>query len=140
MGDTWLFNNDSDEDATSYTVTVDMITEVMHRDETASRNVGHILFKTDDYEDAEGAKAKAEEILAQIRDGLTKESFEKAANEYTGDSSVFYYQVVPGQMVTSTTGCLTPSVRSAMSMLSKPLTVLTSCTISVRMPSGPPGR
>lgn len=101
VGDTWLFNNDSDEDATSYTVTVDMITEVMHRDETASRNVGHILFKTDDYEDAEGAKAKAEEILAQIRDGLTKESFEKAANEYTGDSSVFYYQVVPGQMVTN---------------------------------------
>ncbi len=100
-GDTYLFNNDSDEDATSYTVTVDMFTEAMHRDDSASRNVGHILFSTSDYADKDSAKAKAEEILAQIKDGLTKESFEKAANEYTSDSSVFYDNVVPGQMVTN---------------------------------------
>lgn len=100
-GETYLFNNDSDEDATSYTVTVDMFTDAMHRDDSASRNVGHILFSTSDYADKDSAKAKAEEILAQIKDGLTKESFEKAANEYTADSSVFYDNVVPGQMVTN---------------------------------------
>lgn len=101
-GDTYLFDNASDEeDDSSYTVTVDMFTEAMHREDRASRNVGHILFSTSEYADADTAKAKAEEVLAQIKNGLTKESFETAANEYTADSAVFYENVVPGQMDTN---------------------------------------
>lgn len=101
VGDTAVFDNADDEEATSFTVTANMVTETMHRNEEPSRNVGHILFSFDDFATEEAAKAKAEEILEQIKDGLTRESFEAAANEFTGDSSVFYDNVVPGQMVTS---------------------------------------
>lgn len=101
VGDTAVFDDADDEEATSCTVTACMLTETMHRDESATRNVGHILFSFDDYSSEEAAKAKAEEILERIKDGLTRESFETTANEYTADSSVFYENVVPGQMLTN---------------------------------------
>lgn len=101
VGDTAVFDNTDDGEATSFTVSAYMLTETMHRDEDPSRNVGHILFSFDDYSSEEAAEAKAEEILERIKDGLTRESFEKTANEYTADSSVFYENVVPGQMLTN---------------------------------------
>lgn len=101
VGDTFMTDNSSEEDEDTLTITVDMFTRAMQRNDDASRNVGHILFSTSDYADEASAEAKAKEIMEQIKNGLTKESFEKAANEYTADSSVFYYNVVPGQMVTN---------------------------------------
>ena len=71
-----------------------------HRDETVTKNVGHILFKTTTYETAEKAKEKAEEILAKYKEGeQTKDAFEALANEYTEDSSVFYENVTKDYMV-----------------------------------------
>lgn len=102
VGDVKYFDNSSDEEADDFTVTVHMVTETMHRDDQPTRNVGHILFDPDEYANDAGAKAKAEEILEQLKSSsVTKESFEAVANEYTADSGVFYDNVVPGQMVTS---------------------------------------
>ncbi len=73
-----------------------------HRDDTVTKNVGHILFSTEKYEKAEEAKKKAEEILAQYKAGnQTKEAFEELAKQYTADGSVFYDNVNKGQMVES---------------------------------------
>lgn len=90
-----------DEDSKSYyTATVYMVTEPMHRDETLSRNVGHILFTSTTYETSAKAEAKAEEVLAQFKAGtVSREAFEELAKEYTEDSGVFYDKVIPGQMV-----------------------------------------
>ena len=92
--------SDDKEDAKEYTATVYMIAEPMHRDETPVRNVGHILFKPATYENSAKAKAKAEEVLDQFLAGdKTREAFEKLAQQHTEDSSVFYDNVAPGQMV-----------------------------------------
>ncbi len=88
------------EENKEYTATVYMVTEPMHRDETPVRHVGHILFKPSTYENSAKAKAKAEEVLDQFLAGeKTREAFENLAKQNTEDSSVFYDNVVPGQMV-----------------------------------------
>lgn len=93
--------DESDEDSKNYyTATVYMITEPMRRDETLSRNVGHILFTATTYETSAKAEAKAEEVLAEFKAGtISREAFEELAKEYTEDSGVFYDKVIPGQMV-----------------------------------------
>lgn len=92
--------SDDKEETKEYSVTVYMIAEPMHRDETPVRNVGHILFKPATYSNSAKAKAKAEEVLEQFLAGdKTREAFEALAQQYTEDSSVFYDNVSPGQMV-----------------------------------------
>ena len=69
----------------------------MSRDEQITRNVGHILFKHDNHENA---KAEAERVLDLYKSGeMTKEAFEALADEYNEDSNNFYTGVVRGQMV-----------------------------------------
>ena len=93
-----------------YTITVNFVTKSAYRDETPTRNVGHILFQVDK-DDSEcfatsaEAKAEAEKILAQIKatadsNGLvTKEVFESFAKEHNMDSNNFYDDVCKGEMV-----------------------------------------
>ena len=94
-----------------YTYTVYFVTKTAYRDETMLRNVGHILFQVDETGKTEGAfktwdeaKAKAEEVLAQIqataKDGVVeKDVFETFGKEHTSDSNVFYEDVNKGDMV-----------------------------------------
>ena len=105
----WLFDADrkagdktviSNEAEKKSTYTAYFMEATAHRDETVTKNVGHILFKTTTYETAEKAKEKAEEILAKYKEGeQTKDAFEALANEYTEDSSVFYENVTKDYMV-----------------------------------------
>ena len=77
-----------------------MMVSTMQRDETNTRNVGHILFTNSVYENDTATEAKAQEIMAQFKAGaMTKDAFEALAKEYTEDSGVFYENVFPGQMV-----------------------------------------
>ena len=105
VGDTTVTEEDDTEENTDdenagYTATAYMMLETMKRDETNTRNVGHILFTSSVYETDTAAEAKAEEIMAQFKAGaMTKDAFEALANEYTEDSGVFYENVYPGQMV-----------------------------------------
>ncbi len=81
------------------TYTAYFVVNTAHRDDTVTKDVGHILFATDTYGTIEDAKAKAEEILAQYNEGeKTKEAFETLANEWTEDSSVFYTNVAKNYM------------------------------------------
>ena len=95
-----------------YSLSVYFVTEAAHRDETALRDVGHILFKIDtakdtdpavSYKTSEEAKAAAEKLLEEIKatavDGVvSKETFEELAKD-THDSNVFYEDVNKGEMV-----------------------------------------
>lgn len=110
--DTEPASDSSASDVNNYTATVYMMVEPMHRDDTNARNVGHILFTTDTYETAEAASAKADEILAKFKAGeMTKEAFQALGDEYTEDSSVFYEDVIPGQMVAAFNDWLFDSAR-----------------------------
>ena len=105
VGDTIVTENDdtaenTDDENAGYTATAYMMVEPMKRDDTLTRNVGHILFTNATYENDTATEAKAQEIMAQFKAGaMTKEAFEALANEYTEDSGVFYEDVFPGQMV-----------------------------------------
>ena len=104
-GDTTVTEEDDTEENTDdenagYTATAYMMINPMKRDETNTRNVGHILFTSSVYETDTAAEAKAQEIMAQFKAGaMTKDAFEALAKEYTEDSGVFYENVFPGQMV-----------------------------------------
>lgn len=105
----WLFDADrkagdktviSNEAEKKSTYTAYFMEATAHRDETMTKNVGHILFKTTTYKTAAKAKEKAEEILSKYKEGeQTKDAFEALANEYTEDSSVFYENVTKDYMV-----------------------------------------
>lgn len=93
----------------AYTLNVYCVTEPAHRDESATHNVGHILFKVDKndstcYATSDEAKAAADKILEQIKatakDGVVdKDIFEQFGKDNTHDSNVFYENVYEGQMV-----------------------------------------
>lgn len=84
-----------------YTVTVYLILSDAARDETITKDAGHILFKTDTYGSAEEALEAAQKVLSEYNTSdRTKESFEKIANENTEDSGVFYDNIKKGDMVT----------------------------------------
>ena len=79
-----------------------------HLDESATKDVAHILVSFDDYKtgttitDEEKAKAKAEadKILADYLAGeKTQAAFEKLGEEKTADSNVVYEGVSKGDMV-----------------------------------------
>lgn len=107
--DKWLFASDrtagdttviSDEADAESGYTAYFLVNPSHVDETITKSAGHILFKTTTYDDADAAKAKAEEVLAIYKSGeQSKEAFEALAKEYTEDSSVFYENIAKDYMV-----------------------------------------
>lgn len=122
--DKWLFADDrkdgdknviSSEADKKSTYTAYYVDKTAHLDETVTKNAGHILFKTTTYDnDIKKAREKAEEILAQYKSGeQTKEAFEKLANEYTEDSSVFYDNVTKDYMVEEFDAWIFDSARKA---------------------------
>ena len=71
-----------------------------YRDESPTKNVGHILFSYDQYDTADAALDMAENIHAKYLSGeKTRDSFEALGQEYTDDTAVFYNNVYKGQMV-----------------------------------------
>ncbi len=100
VGDTFIAENES-----TLAYTVYMIERTEYRDETTARNVRHILFLSEQHTDAEGAKAKAEEILAEYEAGeKTEDAFAALANKYSEDTGSntnggLYENVSVGDMV-----------------------------------------
>ncbi len=115
VGESKVIDEVKDEKSGQYTLSIYYVTEPAGRDETILRDVGHILIKFDSNEkDADkknaDAKKKAEEIYNQLLEGatdnlgfkvVTKEAFEKIANEKNEDSNIFYTDVKKGDMVES---------------------------------------
>ena len=107
LGETKSLEEITNTDTGKYKLTVYYVTEEAHRDETVLRDVGHILFGVGNYGDfktADDAKAKADEIYAELlkkaNNGIiSKEDFEAIGKENNDDSSVFYENVGKGQMV-----------------------------------------
>ena len=98
-GDTFRF------DETKDTIMVMMCLTTPDRDRDLTMNVRHILFKSDTHGE-EGAKKKAEDLLAQWKAGdATEASFGELAKTHTEDSNGeqggLYENVYPGQMVTN---------------------------------------
>ena len=89
---------------TEYTKTVYIVEKEMHLDESATKDVAHILIKAakDTATEAEkaAAKAKAEQLLADFLAGeATLEKFEELAKTNNEDSNCVYEGVTKGQMV-----------------------------------------
>ena len=83
-----------------FTVSVYFLVRAPYANEAETKNVGHILVSAGSYSTDADAKAAAEALLEEYKKGeMTKESFEKIAEENTADSSVFYDNVKSGQMV-----------------------------------------
>lgn len=107
LGETKAVEEITNTDTGKYKLTVYYVTEEAHRDETVLRDVGHILFGVGNYGDfktADDAKAKADEIYAELlkkaNNGIiSKEDFEAIGKENNDDSSVFYENIGKGQMV-----------------------------------------
>ena len=98
IGDTYVEETD-----TGYTVYY--LTKTTYIDEYASVNVRHILLSLDTYKDSDGAKAKAEEVLAEYEASeKTAEAFAALAEEYSEDpgsnaNGGLYENVLKGDMV-----------------------------------------
>ena len=117
VGDVKKIEKTSTDETENYTVYY--IVDTLHKDDDMTKNVGHILIKTDlkTYEEGASdekiaeveaenekiladAKAKAEDVLALFILGeQTEEAFEKLAEVYNDDSNVFYRNVREGDMV-----------------------------------------
>ena len=107
----WLFDKNTKvgdtklvERADSQTLTVYICRAVAVRDTTPVVDVRHILFTEETYKSDEAAKAKAEEVLKEWKDGeATADSFGALAKKYTedsnGDKGGLYEGVTQGQMV-----------------------------------------
>lgn len=106
----WIFSEDRKaNDATNIDLNnaynAIMILKPIYRDETATRNVRHILITEQTEGSDAAAKKKAEDILNEWKDGAQdEESFGELATKYTEDPSSkntggLYSGVVPGQMV-----------------------------------------
>lgn len=109
-GDVKLFEKETkpeegaEDQSTKYTVCVYFVTDTPYLDESATKDVAHILVKFDSEkptaEEDAAAKAEAEAILAEFKAGeQTKDAFIKLGEEKTDDSSVLYENVVEDQMV-----------------------------------------
>ena len=105
VGDTKTITSEGDKKST---YSVYFMSATSHLDESATKDVAHILVSFDDYKtgttitDEEKAKAKAEadKILADYLAGeKTQAAFEKLGEEKTADSNVVYEGVTKGQMV-----------------------------------------
>ena len=92
-------------DGTGYYVA--MVVTPAHREEYHTVNVRHILFKETDEMTDDEARAKAEEVYEEWKNGeATEESFAALANEYSADTGSntnggLYEDVYPGEMVTA---------------------------------------
>lgn len=76
-GDVYLAGNEGDSSFAVY-----CLTKPSYRDETPTRNVRHILFSKDDYED----DSKAQSIYAELSEaGFSEEKFNELASEYSAD-------------------------------------------------------
>ena len=109
----WVSNDETKEgdtkiaeisSETEYTKTVYIVEKAMHLDESATKDVAHILISAQDgtATDAEkaAAKAKADSILAEFLAGeATLEKFEELAKTNNEDSNCVYEGVTKGQMV-----------------------------------------
>ncbi len=109
----WLFADDtkllstkifedegSDSSKPDYSLTVVMPLTAPARHEYKTLDVRHILFTKSTYDTEEAAKKKAEEILAEYKNGdMTVEAFEALAETYNEDSSCLYENVAKGDMV-----------------------------------------
>ena len=105
VGDTKTITSEGDKKST---YSVYFMSATSHLDESATKDVAHILVSFDDYKtgttitDEEKAKAKAEadKILADYLAGeKTQAAFEKLGEEKTADSNVVYEGVSKGDMV-----------------------------------------
>ena len=105
VGDTKTITSEGDKKST---YSVYFMSATSHLDESATKDVAHILVSFDDYksgtkitdEEKAKAKAEAEQILADYLAGeKTQEAFEKLGEEKTADSNVVYEGVTKGQMV-----------------------------------------
>ena len=100
-----------EKEGTGYTVY--FLKEAVHRDETATRDVRHILVpftsgSTDEETEANKAEAmkKAEELLEKWKEDPTEDNFAKLANENSTDTGSnkkggLYEKVKDGDMVTN---------------------------------------
>lgn len=107
------------EDEKSMACFVYMVERPAYRDETLARNVRHILFLSEEHTDAEGAKAKAEEILAEYQAGeKTEDAFAALATKYSEDpgsaeNGGLYENVKLGDMVAEFESWLFDDTRKA---------------------------
>ncbi len=90
-------------DDTEYSKTVYMMVNPLHLDESATKEVAHLLVEarkeTAKEDEIAEAKKKAEELLAQFKAGeMTHEAFEALAEANTADSGVTY-TFAKGEMV-----------------------------------------
>lgn len=96
----WMFNKDRQvgdtfvsepaADATTFTYTAYVLTKTQYFDDYETVNARHILFSTEENEDAETALEKAKEVLKKYNESDTKneEYFEKLAKEHSNDANV----------------------------------------------------
>ena len=105
VGDTKTITSEGDKKST---YSVYFMSATSHLDESATKDVAHILVSFDDYkagttitdEEKANAKAEADKILADYLAGeKTQAAFEKLGEEKTADSNVVYEGVTKGQMV-----------------------------------------
>ncbi len=75
-----------------------LIVEPSHLDTAISRNFAHMLLSSDKYGTLAAANTKANEILNQLENGLTKDSFESLAKEYSEQSTVFHLNTVKDRL------------------------------------------
>lgn len=112
VGDVYEYTTDT---ATSYTVY--LLTSTAQRSETETVDMRHILFTKADYGTDEEAKAKAEEIMAELKaSDLSAETFSEYALKYTGDAGStyiggLYNNITKGTMVTEIDEWLFDSAR-----------------------------
>ena len=92
--------------------TVIFIAEPSHKDETPSKNFGHIHLTLDKYADTATMKAKADEILASFGENITKEAFDNAAKEFSEDSVIDYENIAKGNVDTKIDAWLYDSARN----------------------------
>ena len=86
--------------AATYTVEAYFVVKAPYPNDTITKSTGHILIAFDSYDTEEEAKAKADEVYAELQAGeITKERFEELAEKYTDDSGVFYDNISEGEMV-----------------------------------------
>lgn len=112
-GESKIVDEIKNEEVSSYTLTINYVTDEAARHDEVVRNVGHILIKTSSHKGTDGekdAKTLAEEIYNELLksatdDGelkiISKDAFEAVAKEKNEDSNVFYNDVKKGQMVES---------------------------------------
>lgn len=94
-------------DEENQTYTAYLVTKQAYRDEARTINVRHVLLYDDTYKNREGARKKAEELLAQFTaDGASVEDFALLALKYSEDpgscyTGGLYQNVAEGNMVES---------------------------------------